>query len=182
MAKVLEAYWLLEKITLLPLLPKIRKTLQEALDIENFSRLLLTGSIMAFGNELVLELIEECGGNVVVDNTCRGFRSFQGLVQEKKDPIEALAERYFWHSSCARGRESATRIAHLRDLTERFAIQGIVSHSLKFCDSYGIEAYLLQKRFRRTIPVLLLERDYTVSDTELLRTRLEAFVEVIKWR
>lgn len=181
LAKVLEAYWLLDKTVLFPLLAPLRETLQEPAGEKGFSRLLLTGSIVAAGDELLLELIEECGGNVALDNTCRGFRSFQGLVQEKEDQLEALAERYYWHSPCARGRESATRIAHLQDLTERLAIQGIVSHSLKFCDSYGIEAHLLQKRFKRTIPVLLLDRDYTVSDMERLRTRLEAFNEVITW-
>jgi benzoyl-CoA reductase/2-hydroxyglutaryl-CoA dehydratase subunit BcrC/BadD/HgdB len=181
MAKVLEAYWLLDKITLLPLLPNLRETLQEPADNENFSRLLLTGSIIAFGDELLLELIEECGSTVVIDYTCRGFRSFQGLVQEKEDQIEALAERYYWQSPCARARESTKRIAQIQELTEHFAIQGIISHSLKFCDSYGIEAHLLQKWFKGKIPVLLIDRDYSISDIERLRTRLQAFNEVITW-
>ena len=56
-------------------------------------------------------------------------------------------------------------------------LQGVIYHTVKFCDYYGFEYSHLRKEL--TVPLLKLESDYTIQSSGQLRTRLEAFAESI---
>lgn len=180
-ARVLKAWCYLDKSSFLSLDAELIEDAKKVPFNQNQTRLLLTGSLVAFGDEDFLHLLEEAGCNVVIEDTCLGYRFFENLVDETKEPIQALAERYYWQTPCGRAREWEKRLRNIRRLFYEFRAQGILHHTLKFCDSYGIEAYLLQKTLGKDIPVLVVDRDYS-SDLDRLRTRIEAFNEVILWR
>ena len=57
-------------------------------------RIMISGCPMAGGNTKVSEPPEIRGGVIVVEESCTGTRSFWDLVDENKDPMTALAERY----------------------------------------------------------------------------------------
>ncbi len=55
---------------------------------------MISGCPMSSGNTKVPEIIESRGGVIVAEESCTGTRSFWDLVDENKDPMLALAERY----------------------------------------------------------------------------------------
>ena len=59
-------------------------------------------------------------------------------------------------------------------------MDGVIDVTLKFCQTYDIEGATLEKRLQEeNIPVLRIETDYTDADAQQLKTRIEAFCEVI---
>jgi benzoyl-CoA reductase/2-hydroxyglutaryl-CoA dehydratase subunit BcrC/BadD/HgdB len=57
-------------------------------------RIMISGCPMSGGNTKVPEVIESKGGIIVAEESCTGTRSFWDPVDESKDPMLALAERY----------------------------------------------------------------------------------------
>jgi benzoyl-CoA reductase/2-hydroxyglutaryl-CoA dehydratase subunit BcrC/BadD/HgdB len=57
-------------------------------------RIMISGCPMSSGNTKVPEIIKSRGGVIVAEESCTGTRSFGGPVDESKDPMLALAERY----------------------------------------------------------------------------------------
>jgi benzoyl-CoA reductase/2-hydroxyglutaryl-CoA dehydratase subunit BcrC/BadD/HgdB len=49
------------------------------------------------------------------------------------------------------------------------------------CHTYNIESYALKRHLQREtgLPFLQLETDYSPSDTEQLKVRIEAFLELL---
>ena len=56
-------------------------------------------------------------------------------------------------------------------------LQGIIFHTIKFCDYYEFEYYGIKQE--TDLPVLKLETDYTRQSGEQLKTRIEAFAETL---
>jgi predicted CoA-substrate-specific enzyme activase len=57
-------------------------------------------------------------------------------------------------------------------------IDGVVYHTVKFCDLYSYEYAELKDRLN--IPILKLETDYTDASEGQIRTRIQAFIESLK--
>ena len=52
--------------------------------------------------------------------------------------------------------------------------------SLSFCQPYAIEAFKVGKTLEAAdIPMLAIETDYSMEDVEQLKTRVEAFLEML---
>ena len=59
-------------------------------------------------------------------------------------------------------------------------MDGVIDVNLKFCETYDTEGYFVERALKQAgIPMLGIETDYTDADTEQLRTRIEAFVEML---
>ena len=143
-------------------------------------RILLTGCPVGKGSEKVVRLIEECGGIVVCQENCTGLKSFDLLVKEDDDPYKAIARRYLMTPcSCMTPNQGRTEL--LGRLIEDFKIQGVVDLTWHCCHTYNVESYLIKdfvgKRYQ--MPLLHIETDYSTSDTGQLRTRIEAFLEML---
>jgi benzoyl-CoA reductase/2-hydroxyglutaryl-CoA dehydratase subunit BcrC/BadD/HgdB len=68
-------------------------------------------------------------------------------------------------------------------LSRDFRADGILYHMLRGCHLYGMEAQAAENRFRELdLSTLRVETDYSLEDTEQLRTRVEAFVEMLSAR
>lgn len=144
-------------------------------------RILLTGCPVGKGSEKVLRLIEECGGVIVSLENCTGIKGQDLLVEEDAtDPLEALARRYLQiPCSCMTPNEGRLRL--LQRLVEDFHVQGVVDLTWQCCHTYNVESFVIREFLeqRHDMPFLHLETDYSSSDTEQLRTRIEAFIELI---
>jgi benzoyl-CoA reductase/2-hydroxyglutaryl-CoA dehydratase subunit BcrC/BadD/HgdB len=88
-------------------------------------RIMVSGCPMAGGNTKVPEIIESKGGVIVVEESCTGTRSFWDLVDESKDPMTALAERYI-KIPCSCMSPNDRRIENLLDLAKEFKVDGVV--------------------------------------------------------
>ena len=68
-------------------------------------------------------------------------------------------------------------MAMARDLK----VDGVIHYGLSFCQPYAMEAFKVEKALTAAgIPLLSLETDYSMEDVEQLKTRVEAFVEMIQ--
>ncbi|MDH5482265.1 MAG: 2-hydroxyacyl-CoA dehydratase family protein [Candidatus Bathyarchaeota archaeon] len=143
-------------------------------------RLLVSGSIM--DNSELLRLIESVGGSVVADDLCTGSRYFWDLVNEEEEPMTAITERYLHKIPSSFMYSSEERFRHTREMAKLFDVEGVLIFSLKFCDVHSFDAPLLAEELREEdgLPVLCLEWDHSLSGTAQLRTRIEAFIEMLE--
>jgi benzoyl-CoA reductase/2-hydroxyglutaryl-CoA dehydratase subunit BcrC/BadD/HgdB len=94
--------------------------------------------------------------------------------------LDRLVDRYM-KIDCACFTPNEERLDHIVELARRLKAQGVIHYSLQFCGPYTTEAYKVEKRLEAEgIPMLKLETDYSMEDVEQLKTRVEAFVEVIR--
>ena len=66
-------------------------------------------------------------------------------------------------------------------LIDEFNVSGIIWYELLCCETYDAESYYFAEKLgERGIPVLILESDYSTDATGQLKTRIEAFIEILK--
>lgn len=142
-------------------------------------RIMISGCPMPGGNTKVPEIIENRGGVIVVEESCTGTRSFWDLVDENKDPMTALAERYI-KIPCSCMTPNERRIENILELAKEFKVDGVVHYTLQFCHGYNIEKYKVQQALKKAgIPMLSIETDYSDSDVEQIGLRVDAFMEML---
>lgn len=147
-------------------------------------RLMISGSIMADGDRRLMELIEhEIGARVVVEDHCTGLKQFAHTLPEEGDPFQALADGYLYQAPCARMKPLDDSLDLSTGLAEEYAVDGVVYVYPKFCACYGVSKLEFIERLQgHGIPVLEISSDYSQSDHGQLKTRLEAFIEVLQDR
>ena len=146
-------------------------------------RILLTGTPLAIPNWKLHHIIETSGAAIVCEENCTGTKFFTNLVDESQTTLEgqfhALAERYM-KINCACFTPNTARIDEVLQLARDYQVDGVINTNLKFCTTFKTEAPALEKVLEDNgIPVLDIETDYTDNDAEQLRTRVEAFVEML---
>mgnify|MGYP003681905872 CR=1 FL=1 len=140
--------------------------------------LFLVGAVL---DELrLLDLIEDMGARVVGDDLCSGSRRFYGQVGVEGDPIAALAGYYLRRPPCPTKLHPAHDPGcHLLDQVRQVRADGVVFALEKFCEPHAFDYALAFPALDRAgVPHLLLEMEQTPS-LEALRTRLQAFVEML---
>lgn len=148
-------------------------------------RLLLIGPNIALGDYKVLELVEEAGGNIVIEELCEGVRYYWDGVEPNGDLIIALATKYLKRRMpCAfMRRATQKRFDYAMKLAKDFKVAGLLWYQLLYCDTYDIESYYFAQQLKeKGMPMLVLESDYDASDRGPLKTRIQAFLETLKWR
>ena len=147
-------------------------------------RLMISGSIMADGDRRLVELIEdEIGARVVVEDHCTGLRPFTHTLREDGDPFQALADGYLDQAPCARMKPLDDSVEFSGRLAQEYGVDGVVFVYLKFCACYGVtKLEFLTHLQQLAIPVVEISSDYSQSDIGQLKTRVEAFVEVLNDR
>jgi benzoyl-CoA reductase/2-hydroxyglutaryl-CoA dehydratase subunit BcrC/BadD/HgdB len=150
---------------------------------ENALRILVTGTPLAIPNWKLHHIIETAGAAVVVEELCTGTRYFENLVDESattiEDQVKALAERYM-KTNCACFTPNPGRIDDIVRLANEYKVDGVIDTNLQFCNLYSTESYLVKQALtEKNIPVLHIETDYSEQDYEQLRTRIEAFLEIL---
>lgn len=146
-------------------------------------RILVTGTPMAIPNWKLHNIIETSGAAVVCEETCTGTRYFENQVDESgktvDEMVDNIADRYM-KINCACFTPNADRVDDIIRLAKEYQVDGVIDAHLKFCTTYDIENYTLTNKLKEAgIPVLGLETDYTDTDSQQLKTRIEAFVEVL---
>lgn len=96
------------------------------------------------------------------------------------DPLDAFLD---WYAPALLGQIPCMRmddIAERSELVGERGQQGVVYHTMKFCDYYGFEYGALAEKDE--IPMVKIETDGTSQSEGQLRTRLEAFGETLRAR
>ncbi|MBU2489337.1 MAG: 2-hydroxyacyl-CoA dehydratase family protein [Proteobacteria bacterium] len=146
-------------------------------------RILLSGCPMAVPNWKLPWIIESAGAVIVGEESCVGERGLRNLVDDSAETagglLDAIVSRYL-DIDCAVFTPNPDRKKHVLDMAEKYKADGVIHYSLNFCQPYQLEAMPLEKELEATgLPVLRLETDYSPEDAEQLKTRVEAFVEMI---
>lgn len=146
-------------------------------------RILLTGTPLAIPNWKIHHIVETSGAAIVCEEMCTGTRYFEHLVDESQttldDQIDALAERYM-KNNCACFTPNTGRMDDILRLAEEYHVDGVIDVNLKFCTLYDTEGRSVELALKKAgIPVLGIETDYTDTDAEQIRTRVEAFLEML---
>ena len=142
-------------------------------------RILLTGVPVGLGSDKVVKILEQCGANVVALENCSGYKqTFQ--VDDTIDPVTALAEQYL-AIPCSVMSPNPGRMEMLGEMIPGFSIDGVVDLTWQACHTYNIESFQVAKLVQDNfgLPFLHIETDYSESDTEQLRVRIQAFIEMI---
>ena len=149
----------------------------------NGKRVMIAGSPSPMGNAKVHYIIESSGLRIVVDESCTGLRYFRDLVDESSTDLDgmmqAIADRYF-SIDCSCFSPNKERIDNINKLIKEYQVQAVVHNVLQYCHTYNIEAAAIDKSLKELgIPSLKIETDYSQEDVGQLKTRIEAFAEVI---
>ncbi|NFN86258.1 cation:dicarboxylase symporter family transporter [Clostridium sporogenes] len=130
--------------------------------------------------EKVIEAIEDNGGVVVCYENCSGAKDESLLVDEEKDPVDALTERYL-RTACACMSPNDNRIEYLDYLIDEYKVEGVVEVILQACHTYNVESDRIKTfvKNNKKMPYLKIETDYSKRDLGQLKTRVEAFIEML---
>jgi len=138
----------------------------------------------------IIKLVEELGGNVVADTICNGARDYFPRTDEGGDPMEALAHRYLDKINCPKTyRENktgtfegdiASRFGDIGAYAREFKVDGAILYVYKYCDPFGFEVPARKAYYKSiNVPLLHLEDVYSAGTMGQLRTRIQAFLEMI---
>lgn len=146
-------------------------------------RLMVTGTPMAIPNWKLHHIIENLDAQIVVEETCTGTRYFENEVSEEGETIDDLirniAERYM-KINCACFTPNEGRVEDIIRLAEEYKVDGVVYYNLSFCQPYSVEYKRVEKALKdKNIPLILIETDYSTEDVGQIKTRIEAFLEMI---
>ncbi|AUM97022.1 TPA: 2-hydroxyacyl-CoA dehydratase [Clostridium botulinum] len=149
----------------------------------NKKRILITGTPMALPNWKLHSIIESLDAEVVVEETCTGTRYFEGEVSEEGETLEELiknlADRYL-NINCACFTPNTGRIDDIIKYTKEYEADGVIDTNLSFCHTYAVEHRDVEANLKeKNIPIMHIETDYSTEDSGQIKTRVEAFLEMI---
>ncbi|MHB8069041.1 MAG: double-cubane-cluster-containing anaerobic reductase [Desulfobaccales bacterium] len=147
-------------------------------------RLMLSGCPMAVPNWKLPFIVESSGAVIVGEESCIGTRNIRDLVDESGDTLEelldALVDRYM-RIDCACFTPNQERLQNIVGMAKDLQVKGVIHFALNFCQPYAIEAFKVGRALEEAgIPMLSIETDYSMEDVEQLKTRVEAFLEMVR--
>ena len=151
---------------------------------EKTPRILVTGCPMAVPNWKLPFVVETSGAVIVGEESCVGERGTRNLTAETGETVEemmeALVDRYF-KVDCAIFTPNPDRLDHIQEMAAEYKADGVIHYGLQFCQPYLMESIPVEKALEdKGIPTLRLETDYSMEDMGQLKTRIEAFIEVLR--
>ena len=150
--------------------------------------------IMLIGDQIddvaIVDAIEGAGAWLVTDDLSMGNKMYSTDVDATPDPVQGIAERYlrklklpttFVGAGATYQENLAARFGHITQNIEDFKVDGAILFIYKFCDPYGFEVPALKSYIEsKGTPVLYLEDEYSTSTLARVKTRIEAFLEMIE--
>jgi benzoyl-CoA reductase/2-hydroxyglutaryl-CoA dehydratase subunit BcrC/BadD/HgdB len=146
------------------------------------ARVMLAGSLLT--NRELVEAVGNYGAQIVAEDSCSSGRELATPIEVSDDTSEMLrdiAVKYLDKPPCPRMRNFPRRLAYLSELIAERKIEGVICSYYKFCDLFMSEYPVLRKAMQDLdLPVLLLEDEGDATLSGQHRTRIEAFLEVLR--
>lgn len=145
-------------------------------------RLFLSGHLCQGPKADILGLIEGMSGVFVDDDLYTGYRYYALDVPVNGSPIESLAKRYLDSSLPIPTRSDPdTRWEDfVVDKARDSGAQGVVVLIAKYCEPHlFIYPFIKEALDKAGIPHVMLETEHEVVSLEGMRTRLQAFIEML---
>ena len=134
-------------------------------------------------NPAYIALIEDAGALVAMDDMDTGSRYFWKEVSVNGDPVAALAERYLSRPACPRMLFWKGQVSQMIEWVKEWKIDGVVNFTLSYSYPrvFGTP-YLRDQLEAAGIPLITIQREYYLGSVGQLRTRVEAFTEILAER
>ena len=148
----------------------------------NRPRLIVSGGGYGGVSAKTINVMEELGGAIVCYEGCCGISSRRRLVDEdrSRDPYVRIAEKYI-EVPCAVVSPNYRRMDQVRETIKEWHADGYVSITLHSCNPFAIETENIRRVCEEMdIPLLHIETDFYPGDAGQIRTRIEAFLEMIR--
>ncbi len=160
------------------LLGELLAELETAPETSRGPRLFLVGAVL--DEPGLLELIEEMGAQVTGDDLCSASRHFLDKVGSEGHPVENLADHYLRRPPCPTKFHTDHNPGRwLLDQSSQVHADGIVFALEKFCEPHAFDYAQARPLLDNAgVPYLLLEMEQ-IPSLEALRTRLQAFIEIL---
>ena len=147
-------------------------------------RILISGCPMAVPNWKLPWIIETSGAVIVGEESCVGERGARNLTDgsgsDVDELMDAIVDRYF-KVDCAIFTPNTDRLDHIIEMFDAYNADAVIHYSLQFCQPYLVESMPVEKSLEeKNIPTLRIETDYSLEDVGQLKTRVEAFLELLK--
>jgi benzoyl-CoA reductase/2-hydroxyglutaryl-CoA dehydratase subunit BcrC/BadD/HgdB len=148
------------------------------------ARVLLVGSSIATGDDKLICILQDAGATIVGDLLWTGYATVAGL-QRQGGAMESLADAYLDRLPHAAlpclELEPDRRLMALQKLVESTGAKGVVYCSLRYCDAFSFKMQATKNWMKRLgVKTMNVQTDYGAMDLEALRTRVEAFVEMLE--
>jgi benzoyl-CoA reductase subunit C len=160
---------------------------RQPLSAPKSARLMVVGAQV--DNVAFVDLVEESGAWVVADDLCPGARESLADVELTADPIDGIAERYLRRIYCGRTYRERKgsyegymeeRFGHIARAIKDYKVDGVILYIYKYCDPFGFEVPEMKSYIEsKGVPVLYVEDEYSMSTIGRLRTRIQAFLEML---
>ena len=170
------------------ILPYLRETLEDLRAREADEKQKWKARLIVVGSELddyaFSEIMETCKAYVVADRYCFGTMPGRQQIPLKEDEpaLEQVCSFYLETNACPRfmSQEKVTqRYQDLLRYAQEYEADGIVYEQAKFCDFWGYEKLISSSYIKdmSDIPTMSVDREYVLSGSGQLMTRIQAFVE-----
>ncbi len=144
-------------------------------------RLLVWGSLL--DDPTFYKMIEEAGGEVVADDTCIGFRTWDKDIPQTADQYADLTEHYLINFQCPRTDRGpgVKRFDYILERIREYQVDGVIGYIISFCDPHKFDYPDLRDYLKEAAgkQLLLIDDNYSFSPAEAIVTRLQAFMEMI---
>jgi benzoyl-CoA reductase/2-hydroxyglutaryl-CoA dehydratase subunit BcrC/BadD/HgdB len=149
--------------------------------------------MMIYGSEMddpdFIQVIEDAGANLVTDNMCMGLRTYLTDVEITEDPMDGLVHHYLKDITCPRtwsetigNRKEALdeRFGYLVDMAKDWQVDGVMVFVIRYCDNFAMDVPDVKDYLHEAgLKVLHIETDYNLSHPDQLKTRVQAFLEMV---
>jgi len=143
-------------------------------------RIMISGSVVSDPD--ILARIEALGGDIVVDDTCLGYRLVRERVPPHEDPLSALAHYYLDRPPCSSRADFPARKEYIRETISAFDVNAVIFMHQKFCEPHLADHPFLKKVLAEIgIPQVQLELEGEGLSGQI-QTRLEGFFEMLEAR
>ncbi len=149
-------------------------------DHRNSPEIMIIGNFIA--EEKLWEMLSKMNLKLASEDLCTSNRYFekQVVTDDNKDLLESIAERYLNKPQCMRMADLGSKLAEIENTIVKNDIKGVIFITLKFCDNMLYSFPLLKQRLNNIgIPVLYLDIEYNNFSEGQVKTRVQAFLEML---
>jgi benzoyl-CoA reductase/2-hydroxyglutaryl-CoA dehydratase subunit BcrC/BadD/HgdB len=150
-------------------------------EIRKGKRLMIAGNDIHNSNWVAA--IEAMDAIVVTDEMNIGTRYFWGRVDTSLPPMEGIARHYMFSRPQEATIYQSNRFEHIFRMAKDYRADGVIAEIIPYCAPLeNDKPWLKKETARRGIPLLELEVEYCEQPSGQMKTRVEAFLEMLQNR
>lgn len=147
-------------------------------------RILVSGAGIDGVINKTLAVIEDLGAAIVCYEGCSGIFNLRRPIDESPDadPLSSIADKYL-EVPCAVMSPNEGRFTQLRSTVKEWNVDGLINITVHACTPFDVESTMIEDICNdMNVPFLHVRTDYSPGDEGQVRTRIEAFLEMLEGR